>query len=65
MKKYTSLGELLQDYIKGNNIPQADFARRLNVDIRTVQRLGNNQTLIKPEKKKYCFGDPFTISTGP
>jgi len=52
MKKYTSLGELLQDYREESVISQADFAANLNVDIRTVQRWENDQTLIKPEKEE-------------
>ncbi|MCF6298001.1 MAG: helix-turn-helix domain-containing protein [Flavobacteriaceae bacterium] len=52
MKKYTSLGELLLEYREIDNISQADFAASLNVDIRTVQRWENNQTLIKPEKEE-------------
>ncbi len=51
MKKYTSLGELLTDYRKINNISQTDFAANLNVDTRTVQRWEKNITLVKPEKE--------------
>jgi len=51
MKKYTSLGELLSDYRKINNISRADFAANINVDVRTVQRWENNETLIKAEKE--------------
>ena len=52
MKKYMSLGELLYDYRKFNNISQADFAASLNVDIRTASRWEKDTTLIKPEKEE-------------
>lgn len=51
MKKYNTIGELLIDYRKLNKISQAEFASRLNVDIRTVQRWENGTTLIKSEKE--------------
>jgi transcriptional regulator with XRE-family HTH domain len=51
MKKYTSIGELLIDFRKVNKISQAEFAVRLNVDIRTIQRWENGVTLIKPDKE--------------
>ncbi len=51
MKKYTSLGQLLIDYRKINTISRADFAANIDVDIRTVQRWENNETLIKAEKE--------------
>lgn len=51
MKKYNAIGELLTDYRKINKISQAEFAARLNVDIRTVQRWENGVTLIKPDKE--------------
>lgn len=51
MKKYSTIGELLIDYRKLNKISQAEFASRLNVDIRTVQRWENGTTLIKSEKE--------------
>ena len=51
MKKYNSIGELLADFRKLNKISQAEFASRLNVDIRTVQRWENGTTLIKSEKE--------------
>ena len=38
MKKYKSLGELLIDYRKENELSQFDFAAQVNVDVRTVQR---------------------------
>jgi transcriptional regulator with XRE-family HTH domain len=52
MKKYSTIGELLIDYRKINQLSQADFAARLNVDIRTVQRWENGSTLIKPDKEE-------------
>jgi len=51
MKRYETLGELLQDYRKIKKISQADFASNINVDIRTVQRWERGVTLIKPEKE--------------
>lgn len=51
MKKYNSIGELLADFRELNKISQAEFASRLNVDIRTVQRWENGATLIKSEKE--------------
>ena len=51
MKKYTSLGELLIDYRKIDNISQADFAANLNVDVRTITRWEKNITLLKLEKE--------------
>jgi transcriptional regulator with XRE-family HTH domain len=51
MKKYISLGELLTDYRTLNKISQADFAAKLNVDIRTIIRWEKNITLIKSEKE--------------
>ena len=51
MKKYQSLGELLNDYRKINNISQADFASNLNVDVRTIIRWEKSVTLLKPEKE--------------
>jgi len=52
MKKYNLVGELLVDYRKIQKISQAEFAARLNVDIRTVQRWENGSTLIKPDKEE-------------
>ena len=51
MKKYSSLGELLIDYRKIDNISQADFAANLNVDVRTITRWEKNVTLLNPEKE--------------
>jgi len=52
MKKYTSLGELLFDYREYHNISQQELADMLNLDVRTIQRWENNQTLIKPDKEE-------------
>lgn len=52
MKKYGVIGDLLIDFRKINQLSQADFAARLNVDIRTVQRWENGSTLIKPDKEE-------------
>ena len=51
MKKYTSLGELLIDYRKIDNVSQADFAANVEVDVRTVLRWEKNITLVKPDKE--------------
>ncbi len=52
MKKYTSLGELLLDYRKQNNLSQSDFAIQLDVDVRTVLRWEKNETLLKSDKEE-------------
>lgn len=52
MKKYNVIGELLIDYRKINKMSQSEFADKLNVDIRTVQRWETGATLIKPEKEE-------------
>ena len=52
MKKYGAIGDVLIDFRKINQLSQADFAARLNVDIRTVQRWENGSTLIKPDKEE-------------
>lgn len=57
MKKYHSLGELLVDYRKENDLSQSDFAAQMNVDVRTVQRWEKDETLIKPEKEKELSDD--------
>ena len=51
MKKYESLGELLIDYRKINNISQADFAANLDVDVRTIIRWEKDVTNINHEKE--------------
>ncbi len=57
MKKYNSLGELLIDFRKENDLSQTDFAAQMNVDVRTVQRWEKDETLIKPEKEKALSND--------
>lgn len=57
MKKYNSLGELLIDFRKENDLSQSDFAAQMNVDVRTVQRWEKDETLIKPEKEKALADD--------
>jgi len=52
MKKYKAIGELLIDFRKVNKMSQAEFATKLDVDTRTVQRWENGITLIKPEKEE-------------
>lgn len=52
MKAYQSLSELLIDFRQINNMPQAELAGVLDVDIRTVMRWENGETLIKPEKER-------------
>ena len=52
MKKYYSFGELLVDYRIYSGLSQAEFASKIDVDIRTVQRWESDQTLIKPEKEE-------------
>jgi transcriptional regulator with XRE-family HTH domain len=51
MKTYNSLGELLADYRKCNNLCQIDIASLLDVDVRTVSRWEKNETLIKADKE--------------
>ena len=51
MKKYQSLGELLRDYREENSMSQADFASKLDVDVRTIIRWEKNITMVKPEKE--------------
>jgi len=52
MKKYYSFGELLVDYRIYSGLSQAEFASKIDVDIRTVQRWESDETLIKPEKEE-------------
>jgi transcriptional regulator with XRE-family HTH domain len=52
MKNYNLLGELLTDYRLFNNISQAEFAARMDIDVRTVIRWEMNQSLLKSEKEK-------------
>ena len=59
MKRYESIGELLIDYRELHNLSQADFADKINVDIRTVQRWERGETLIKPEKEEEIVVETF------
>ncbi len=59
MKNYTTVGELLKDYRKLNNISQADLSARLNVDNRTLIRWENNETLIKSDKEEELVEEIF------
>lgn len=52
MKRYESIGELLIDYRTIYNLSQAEFADKLNVDTRTIQRWEKGQTLVKSEKEE-------------
>jgi len=59
MKRYNTLGELLIDYRNLNNISQSDFAARMGVDIRTVQRWEKNITLLKSDKEAELVEESF------
>ncbi len=52
MKKYTSIGALLIDFRKFNNVSQAELASKFDVDIRTIIRWEKNETLLKPDKEE-------------
>lgn len=52
MKRYNSIGELLIDYREINNLSQSEFAEKINVDTRTVQRWERGETLIKNDKEE-------------
>jgi len=52
MKRYDSIGELLIDYREINGISQTEFAERINVDARTVQRWEKGVTLVKGDKEE-------------
>lgn len=52
MKKYNSIGELFMDFRIFRNLSQTDFATKINVDIRTIQRWERNETLVKQEKEE-------------
>lgn len=52
MKKYTSLGEIIQAFRKYNNLSQSELASKLDVDIRSVIRWEKNETLVNSEKEK-------------
>jgi len=59
MKRYESIGDLLIDYRELHNLSQIDFADKINVDIRTVQRWERGETLIKPEKEEEIVVETF------
>ena len=52
MKKYTTLGALLIDYRRHNNISQSDFAIQFDLDVRTILRWEKNETLLKSDKEE-------------
>ena len=52
MKNYMLLGELLTDYRLYNNISQAEFAAKMDVDVRSVIRWETNQSLINSGKEE-------------
>ncbi len=55
MKKYLTIGALLIDYRKENQLSQLDLSSEINVDVRTVQRWEKDITLIKPDKENSKF----------
>ena len=52
MKKYNSIGKLFIDYRIFRDLSQSDFASKIDVDIRTIQRWESNDTLVKQEKEE-------------
>ncbi len=52
MKKYNSIGKLFIDFRIFRKMSQTEFATKINVDIRTIQRWERNETLVKQEKEK-------------
>jgi len=52
MKLYNSLGDLLIDYRELLDISQTKFAALFDVDVRTVLRWEQNETLLRPEKEE-------------
>lgn len=52
MKRFESIGELLIAYREINNLSQSDFAEKINVDTRTIQRWERGETLVKAEKEE-------------
>jgi transcriptional regulator with XRE-family HTH domain len=49
MRTYQQIGQLLVDFRKINSLSQSDFASVLGVDVRTVNRWENGNSLINPE----------------
>jgi len=52
MKKYSTIGELLLDFRSINELSQMDLASKFDVDVRTVYRWEQNETLLRPEKEE-------------
>jgi len=52
MKRYDSIGALLIDYRAINGLSQTEFADKINVDTRTVQRWERGVTLVKGDKEE-------------
>ena len=52
MKNYLTIGALLIDYRKENQLSQLDLSSQINVDVRTVQRWEKDITLIKLDKER-------------
>ena len=52
MQRYFTFGKLLTDYRILHDLSQLEFANKINVDIRTIQRWEKNQTLVKSEKEE-------------
>ncbi len=52
MKKYLTIGALLIDFRKENQLSQLDLSSEINVDVRTVQRWEKDITLIKLDKER-------------
>ncbi|WP_297099990.1 helix-turn-helix transcriptional regulator [uncultured Draconibacterium sp.] len=57
MKRFYKLGEFLVDYRKHRKLTQLDFAAMMDVDVRTVIRWENNDSLIKSDKEKLLVED--------
>ena len=51
-KKYTSIGQILLDYRKINNVSQLDLASQFEVDVRTIIRWEKNETLLNPNMEE-------------
>lgn len=47
MKKYDSLGDIILEYRLRNNLSQAEFASKMDVDARTIIRWEKNKTQLK------------------
>ena len=52
MKRYYLFSELLIDYRKYYKLSQLDFANKLQVDLRTIQRWEKDLTLISADKEE-------------